>query len=274
MSAPKRARRNPRCASRGDSDSHGDDGNRIAGVAGVTDGNRHPHLSRHPFPHTVILERYIFSVRSTAKKIIAFGDLFPYGVRCQRSPNRLPVAMLRMDGQCRSRMTAKGEVSDGNQRQATVTVTNGNRIADGDGNRIAGVAGVTDGNRHPLLQPSSISSYRHPRTIYFLHARAPLRSPSFSNDIFRPRVAWLRNNRIRESPSGWHRAKLTRFPNAAILRVSSLIRALRVTLTLTKNRSGRFFLIVLKHEGNMPFENDGGVGLPVTTLRAHAKSKH
>ena len=59
------------------------------------------------------------------------------------------------------------------------------------------------------------------------------RSPSFSNDIFHPRAAWLRNNRIRESPSGWHRARLMRFPNAAIS------------------------YVVLKHEGNMPFENDG-----------------
>ena len=41
-------------------------------------------------------------------EIIAFGNLIQYGARCQRSPNRLPVATLRVDGQCRSRMTAKG----------------------------------------------------------------------------------------------------------------------------------------------------------------------
>ena len=42
-------------------------------------------------------------------QIIAFGNLFQYGARCQRSPNRLPVTTLRVDVQCRSRMTAKGK---------------------------------------------------------------------------------------------------------------------------------------------------------------------
>ena len=46
-------------------------------------------------------------------------------------------------------------------------------------------------------------------------------------------------------------------PECGYLRVSSLIRALRVTLRSRKIAPGDFFLIVLKHEGNMPFENDG-----------------
>ena len=63
--------------------------------------------------------------------------------------------------------------------------------------------------------------------------RHPPRSPSFSNDIFRPRAAWLRNNRIRESHLYWHRAEPKEIPEYG------------------------YFLIVPKHEGNMPFENDG-----------------
>ena len=46
-------------------------------------------------------------------------------------------------------------------------------------------------------------------------------------------------------------------PECGYLRVSSLIRALRVTLRSRKIAPGDFFLLVLKHEGNMPFENDG-----------------
>ena len=60
----------------------------------------------------------------------------------------------------------------------------------------------------------------------------PPRSPSFSNDIFSSRFSGLENNRIRESLR-CIAMSVGRFPNAAIS------------------------YIVLKHEGNMPFENDG-----------------
>ena len=97
--------------------------------------------------------------------------------------------------------------------------------------------------------PSFPRVARHSRTIYFLHAQA-----------------WLENNRIRESPSGWHGANQQEIPECGYLRVSSLIRALRVTLRSRKIAPGDFFLIVLKHEGNMPFENDGLRGVVARSL--------
>ena len=57
-----------------------------------------PPFSRHP--------RTIYFVHAQrGYEIIAFGDLIQYGVHYQRSPNRLPVTTLRVDVQCRSRMT-------------------------------------------------------------------------------------------------------------------------------------------------------------------------
>ena len=57
--------------------------------------------------------------------------------------------------------------------------------------------------------------------------------PSSSNDIFSSRFSGLENNRLRGSLVNWHRANPKEIPECG------------------------YFLIVLKHEGNMPFENDG-----------------
>ena len=64
-------------------------------------------ISRHPFPydrHPFLQpsspfrrhSRTIYFVHAQrGYEIIAFGNLFQYGARCQRSPNRLPVATLK-----------------------------------------------------------------------------------------------------------------------------------------------------------------------------------
>ena len=107
MSAPKRARRNPRCASRGDSDSHGDDGNRIAGVAGVTDGNRHPLLqpSSLPFSRHPRTALHVHAKHGNGQPIR--GSLAASAILEEIPEGDYFVATLRVDEIYRSRMTAK-----------------------------------------------------------------------------------------------------------------------------------------------------------------------
>ena len=90
---------------------------------GHTAGNREGIIYRYPLPSAVIPSllpsfltfcrhsRTIYFVHAQrGYEIIAFGNLTPIGtvLNRRRFPNRLPVTTLRMDVQCRSRMTAKG----------------------------------------------------------------------------------------------------------------------------------------------------------------------